>query len=188
MDYFLYARKSSEDKDKQVRSIEDQLSVMRALAKEEGFHIVREFTEKRTAKMPGRPVFNDMMDRIESGEAQGIVCWKLDRLARNPVDAARVQWLLQENVISHIRTDERSYYPSDNVMMMGFEFSLANQYSLDLASNTKRGLHQKVKRGEYTSRAPIGYLNDRIKKTIVIDKAVAKAVIAAFELYAEGNS
>ncbi len=186
--YFLYARKSSDDKDKQVRSIGDQFAVMRALAKEQGFHIVREFTESRTAKVPGRPIFNDMMKRIESGEAQGIICWKLDRLARNPIDAASVQWFLQESVITHIRTDERSYYPSDNVMMMGFEFSMANQYVRDLAANTKRGLHEKVKRGEYPSLAPIGYLNDRIKKTIIVDKASAKILKAAFELYAEGNS
>jgi DNA invertase Pin-like site-specific DNA recombinase len=67
--YFLYVRKSTDLEDRQVRSIEDQLSVLRALAKEQGFHVVREFTEKETAKKPGRPIFNDMMKRIESGEA-----------------------------------------------------------------------------------------------------------------------
>ena len=62
MDYFLYARKSTDVEDKQVRSIEDQLAVLRALAKEQGLHIVQEFMEKQSAKMPGRPVFNEMMD------------------------------------------------------------------------------------------------------------------------------
>ena len=71
---------------------------------------------------------------------------------------------------------------------MSVEFGMANQFILDLAQNTKRGLHEKVKRGEYPSLAPIGYLNDRVHKSIVVDKATAKIVRAAFELYAEGNS
>ena len=107
--YFLYARKSTDLEDRQVRSIEDQLAVLRALAKEQGFHVVREFTEKETAKKPGRPIFNDMMRRIESGEAQGVLCWKLDRLSRNPVDGGQISWLLQQGTITHIQTHDRSH-------------------------------------------------------------------------------
>jgi len=87
--YFLYARKSTDVEDKQVRSIEDQLAVLRALAKQEGLHVAHEFIEKQSAKRPGRPVFGEMLSRIERGEAQGIICWKLDRLARNPIAADR---------------------------------------------------------------------------------------------------
>ncbi|MCL4540591.1 MAG: recombinase family protein [Bacteroidetes bacterium] len=186
--YFLYARKSTDVEDKQVRSIEDQLSVARALAKQEGLRVVREFTEKETAKKPGRPVFGEMMARIEKGEAQGIICWKLDRLARNPIDAARIQWLLQQSVVSHIRTSDRSYYPSDNVILMGFEFGMANQYIRDLSQNTKRALLEKAKRGEYPGPAPVGYLNDPRTKTVVVDRRKAKVICAAFELYAENHS
>ncbi|MCR4325764.1 MAG: recombinase family protein [Patescibacteria group bacterium] len=95
MHYFLYARKSTDVEDKQVLSIEAQLSELRALARREGLEITEEFVEKRSAKQPGRPVFNEMMARIQRGEAQGIVCWKIDRLARNPVDGGQIQWLLQ---------------------------------------------------------------------------------------------
>src|SRR3989344_7019117 len=100
--YFLYARKSTDVEDKQVLSIEAQLAELRLLAKREGLHIVEEFVEKKSAKQPGRPLFNDMMLRIQKGEAQGIVCWKLDRLARNPVDDGLVSWLLQQATLKHI--------------------------------------------------------------------------------------
>lgn len=63
--YFLYARKSTDVEDKQVRSIDDQLAVLRALAKDEGLTIAQEFIEKQSAKMPGRPVFNEMLARIK---------------------------------------------------------------------------------------------------------------------------
>ena len=71
---------------------------------------------------------------------------------------------------------------------MGFEFSMATQYSRDLAKNTMRGLHEKVKRGEYPSVAPVGYLNDTARKIVVKDKREAPVVIKTFELCAEGNS
>src|SRR3989344_6237731 len=135
MSYFLYARKSTDIDDKQVLSIESQLSELRTLAKREGLEIVAEFTEKRTAKFPGRPIFNDMMNRIQTGEAQGIICWKLDRLARNPVDDGLVSWLLQQATIERIATPERSYYPADNVLLMSVEFGMAHQYIRDLAVN-----------------------------------------------------
>ena len=186
--YFLYARKSTDVEDKQVRSIEDQLAVLRALAKQEGLHIAQEFIEKQSAKRPGRPVFGEMLSRIERGEAQGIICWKLDRLARNPIDGGQITWFLQKGIIQHIQTHDRSYHPTDNILMMAVEFGMANQFILDLSANTKRGLHEKVRRGEYPSLAPIGYLNDSRIKRVVVDRKKAKIVKAAFELYAEGNS
>ena len=141
--YFLYARKSTDVEDKQVLSIEAQLNELRSLAKRDGLEITAEFIEKRTAKMPGRPIFNEMAQRIQAGEAQGIICWKIDRLARNPVDGGQISWLLQQGVIQHIRTHDRSYLPGDNVLMMSVEFGMANQYIRDLSANTKRGLDRK---------------------------------------------
>ena len=186
--YFLYARKSTDVEDKQVRSIDDQLAVLRALAKTEGLNIIEEFIEKQSAKMPGRPIFNEMMKRIEKGEAQSIICWKLDRLARNPVDGGQISWMLQRGTIQHIQTHDRSYRPNDNVLMMSVEFGMANQYILDLSTNTKRGLYEKVKRGEYPNIAPIGYINDVRIKQIVVDRKKAKIVKEAFELYSRGQS
>ena len=188
MQYFLYARKSTDVEDKQVLSIEAQLTELRALAKQEELEVVEEFVEKKSAKMPGRPVFNDMMARIQKGEAQGIVCWKIDRLARNPVDGGQIQWLLQSNVISHIQTHDRAYYPADNVLMMSVEFGMANQFIRDLSANTARGLRQKARRGEFPGTAPAGYLNDPRTKTIVLNRKKWKVIRAAFELYAKGNS
>jgi len=188
MQYFLYARKSTDVEDKQVLSIESQLAELHALAKQEQLNVVEVFVEKRSAKMPNRPVFTEMMARIQKGEAQGIVCWKLDRLSRNPVDGGQIQWLLQNSVITHIQTHDRGYYPADNVLMMSVEFGMANQYIRDLSVNVTRGLRQKARLGIYPSSAPIGYLNDPRTKTIVVDRKKAPLVRKAFELYAKNES
>ena len=71
----MYARKSTDVEDKQILSIDTQLSELRTFAKEQGIAIVEELVEKQSAKMPGRPIFNSMLDRIEKGEANGILSW-----------------------------------------------------------------------------------------------------------------
>ena len=60
MRYFLYARKSTDDEDRQILSIEAQLVELRQLAARERIHVVKELVEAKTAKKPGRPIFNDM--------------------------------------------------------------------------------------------------------------------------------
>lgn len=159
--YFIYARKSSEDKEKQVASIEDQLEVLNKIAKQNNIKIVDTYDESLSAKKPGRPRFTAMLERIIKGDANGILCWKLDRLARNPIDGGQINWLLQQGTIQIIKTNERDYYPSDNVLMMQVELGMANQYIRDLSSNVKRGLAKKLRDGWLPGLAPIGYLNDR---------------------------
>ena len=169
-------------------SIEAQLSELRTLAQRDELEVVHEFVEKRSAKTPGRPVFEEMMRRIERGEAQGILCWKIDRLSRNPVDSGRISWMLQQGVIAKIITHDRVYLPQDNVLLMSVEFGMANQYVRDLSVNVARGLRAKARRGVYPSTAPLGYLNDPRTRTIAVDKKKAPAIRKAFDMYAEGKS
>ena len=187
MQYFLYARKSTDVEDKQILSIEAQLAELRELAKRDGLEVIEEFVEKKSAKMPGRPVFNEMVARIQKGEAQGIVCWKIDRLARNPVDGGQIQWLLQNKVIAHIQTHDRSYYPADNVLMMSVELGMATEYIRQLSANTSRGLKHKARMGIYPGLAPLGYINDPSTKTVAVHRKNAKLVQKMFEQYATGK-
>src|SRR3989338_1703464 len=107
MKYFLYTRKSTDVEDKQVLSIEAQLSELRTIAKRDELEIIDEFIEKRSAKIPGRPIFEEMLRRIEKGEAEGIICWKVDRLSRNPVDSVRISWMLQQEKMQKVITHDR---------------------------------------------------------------------------------
>ena len=159
--YFLYARKSSESEDKQVASVASQVEELTALANQSGYTIAATFTEEKSAKCPGRPVFNKMISEIQAGKADGILCWKLDRLARNPVDGGTINWMLQRSVIRHIRAFNKDYFPSDNVLMMNLEFGMANQFIIDLSANTKRGQRSKVKDGWLPHKPPVGYLNNK---------------------------
>ena len=191
--YFVYCRKSTEDDDRQVLSIESQLDTLKEIAARFGLKVIKQpFIESKSAKAPGRDIFNDMIARIEKGEAQGILCWKLDRLARNPVDEGTIKWLLQKEVLKHIKTSDKDYYPDDNVLITSVEFGVANQYVRDLSKNVKRGLKTKLKMGWYPSRAPLGYLNtnrdeDKGRNFITKDEERFVSVRRMWDLVLTGN-
>ena len=155
--YFLYARKSSESEDRQMQSIESQIEELTKMAEQQNMEIIKVFSESKSAKAPGREVFGDMLGRIKKGEANGIVCWKLNRLARNPIDGGEISWMIQQGIIQHIFTYGRSYYQTDNVLMMAVELGMANQFIRDLSIDTKRGLRTKAERGWCPNMSALGY-------------------------------
>ncbi|MBI1812419.1 recombinase family protein [Candidatus Peregrinibacteria bacterium] len=161
MKVIIYNRKSLKDKeDQQVLSIQGQKEENAKRVQQGGHEIIDEYDEEQTAKKPGRPKINEMLARIEAGEADAIVCWRLNRLARNPIDGGRIQWLLQTGVIKAIITSEKTYTPADNVIQMAVEFGMATQYSIDLSEDVKRGMRQKVNMGWKPGRPALGYLRD----------------------------
>src|SRR3989304_5979639 len=187
--FFLYARKSTDVEDKQVLSIDAQLTELRSFAREQGLDVIEEFIEKQSAKVPGRPIFGQMLRRIERGEANGIVSWHPDRLARNSVDGGQIVYFLDIGKLASLKFPNVWF---ENTPQGKFTLSMAfvqSKYYVDsLSENTKRGLRQKVRNGDYPTLAPVGYINDSRTKTVVVDKKKAKVIRQAFEFYVKGGN
>ena len=82
--YVIYARKSTDDPQRQVRSTKDQIDECWLLANRMHLKVVDTITEKKSAKKPGkRPLFRKMLDDIQKGIIDGIIAWHPDRLSRN---------------------------------------------------------------------------------------------------------
>ena len=185
--FYIYARKSTDVEDKQVLSIEAQLVELREYAKRESLHIAAEFIEKKSAKTTGRPVFGKLLAEIEKNGGN-ILAWHPDRLARNSVDGGQIIYLLHAGKIVTLKFPSFWFEnTSQGKFMLSIAFGQSKYYVDNLSENTKRGLRQKVRRGEYPSHAPIGYINDVRSKTVIVNKRLAPVVLAAFELYAQGN-
>ena len=115
--YALYCRKSTEDSSRQILSLDSQEKEMLKLAETLELDIVQVFRESKSAKKPdNRPQFSELINFIKKGKIDGIICWKIDRLSRNPIDSATIQWLLQQNQLKIIQTMERQYLPNDIII------------------------------------------------------------------------
>ena len=185
--FFIYTRKSTDDKDHQIRSISDQLAELKELAMKERLEIVDVFVEKQSAKIPGRPIFNEMLERMEKGEASGILAWHPDRLARNSVDGGKVIYLVDTEVIKDLKFSTFWFDPTpQGKFMLSIAFSQSKYYVDNLSENIKRGQRNKVKEGIWPQNAPLGYVNKEgggIEPNIILAPLIKKA----FEAYATGN-
>ena len=103
MKYILYARKSTEEDDRQILSIQAQLEELQEYAAKEKLEIVASFQEAKTAKEPGRIKFAAMLSLIERGKADGIVSWHPDRLARNSVDGGKIIHFVDRGLIRSLK-------------------------------------------------------------------------------------
>ena len=169
MRYILYARKSSEEKTRQVQSIEDQISALQPIIQEDGRTVTHTLTESRSAKAPGRPIFNEMLNLIQRGQADGILCWHINRLTRNPVDSGTIRWMLQQGIIKEIVTPHRVYRPEDNALISAVESAMGEQFLVELIQSSRRGMLSKVEKGWFPGKVPQGYRNDLVAHTILRD-------------------
>jgi len=186
--YFLYARKSTEDDDRQVMSIEAQLFELREFARKENLEILEEFQESKSAKTPGRPIFNEMIERIDRKDGVGILAWHPDRLARNSMDGGKVIYLVDQKKIVSLRFPTFWFEPTpQGLFMLQVAFGQSKYYSDNLQENIRRGMRQKLRRGEWLVKAPLGYVNNPRTRNIEPHPVVSRVVIKAFEEYVKGT-
>ncbi|KKU22525.1 MAG: recombinase [Candidatus Nomurabacteria bacterium GW2011_GWA1_46_11] len=188
--YYGYCRKSTDDSsEKQVLSLDVQKKELDVIREKNDLKVIKFFTEAKTAKEPGREEFNQMLNSIEQGKANAILCWKLDRLTRNPVDGGRIQWLLQKGVIKEIRTYERTYRSEDHTLITSVEMGMANQYSRDLRTMAFRTIRAKLASGWRPGPAPVGYININAgtHRELAPDPERFDLVKQMWELFLTGN-
>jgi len=188
MKVFLYARKSTDDEERQILSIDAQKNELREYAKKQGLEIVREFVESMTAKEPGRPIFNDMLSRVEKGESDALLAWHPDRLARNSVDGGKIIWLVDTGKITALKFPTFWFENTpQGKFVLNMAFGQSKYYVDALSENVRRGIREKIRRGVYPHKPPLGYVNEPRLRTIEIHQQKAPLVRRLFEAYATGR-
>ncbi len=174
--YFLYARKSTDEDDRQILSIESQLTELREFARKERLTIANEFIESRSAKVPGRPIFNRMMALAEGQKPAGLLAWHPDRLARNSVDGGRIVYLLDTGKLSSLKFPTFWFENTpQGKFMLTIAFGQSKYYVDNLIENIWRGLRHKFHQGEFPGKPPVGYLNESRLRTIVVAPIATKS-------------
>jgi DNA invertase Pin-like site-specific DNA recombinase/uncharacterized protein YwgA len=187
----MYCRKSSEDEDHQVLSIESQRQEVQRYAEREGLQIVGTKEEARSARSTGRLVFNELIKQIERGEVDGILAWHPDRLARNALDGGQIIHLLDTGKLNSLRFPTYTFEnTSQGKFMLAIMFGQSKYYVDSLSENIRRGNRTKREKGWLPSQAPIGYLNGRSEmgeKIIIPDPERFFLVKQVWELLLSGG-
>jgi len=189
--YFLYCRKSTDEKDRQVLSLPSQES--EAIQRFGNLKIIKLPHESVSAFEPDkRPVFKNMIERIKKGEAQGIIAWHPDRLSRNPKDAAEIIYLLDIGKLKDLKFC--SYYfdnSPEGKMMLQITLSQSKYSSDKLSKDVKRGMDKKALSGWRPGLAPLGYLNSKTnlkgEQVIRSDPECFNVVKQMWQLLLTGN-
>ncbi len=161
--YVLYARKSTEQDEKQALSIDSQIKEMLAIAEREGLEVIDIRREAHSAKDSGqRPVFKEILEDIRRSRYNGILTWAPDRLSRNAGDLGSLVDLMDQKLLLQIRTYGQTFANSPNekflLMILCSQAKLEND---NKSINVKRGLRTRVEMGLWPAPAPTGYLKEK---------------------------
>jgi DNA invertase Pin-like site-specific DNA recombinase len=191
--YCLYARKSTEQEEKQILSIDSQIKEMLQIAEREGLNIVETKRESHSAKDSGqRETFNQIVADIRQRKFNAILTWAPDRLSRNAGDLGSLVDLMDQKLLMEIRTYGQKFTnsPSEKFLLM----ILCSQAKLEndnKSVNVKRGLRARVEMGMWPGQAPTGYLNENRsdrKGSLIIDPKRAPIIKKMFERVAFQHS
>jgi site-specific DNA recombinase len=185
--YIAYLRKSSEDDERQVLS--KQAQEVKIKERFPDLNIIAYVDESRSAFEPGkREVFDKILMMLDAGEVDGVVCWHPDRLSRNEVEAAHITMRIRRTVIKDLKFANYTFDNSpEGIMMLQLTMSQSQYFSAKLSKDVRRGNEQKRKNGGITGKAPEGYVNDRIKKTVHKDPVRWPLIRQAVEMMLTGE-
>ena len=191
MKYFVYIRKSTEQEERQALSLASQAEKARQLFP--GLELIELPPESASAFKPyNRPIFDDMLRRIDAGEAHGVISWHPDRISRNEIDASAVTYRVRTGAILDLKFGSYTFDNSpEGMMMLQMTMSQSQYSSAKLSKDVKRGNEKKLSLGWKPGWAPTGYLNtpDRLKgdKVIIKDPERFDIVRKIWDLMLTGN-
>ncbi len=198
MKAIILARVSTEEQKEAGNSLPAQIERLKRYCKQKGFEIAKVFSLDESAYKTKRDDFDRALDYLKSTKEKIVVCFdKVDRFSRNIFDK-RVSSLydlaMEDKIELHFASENLVITPNISAaekFHFGINLGLAKYYSDAISDNVKRVFENKIKNGEWLSKAPMGYINIEDKngnKDIIPNSTKAHFVVKIFEMYATDNS
>ncbi|HJZ11512.1 MAG TPA: recombinase family protein, partial [Acidobacteriota bacterium] len=165
----LYARVSTKDQEREGFSIPAQQKLLREYAISHNLQVAHEFVDVETAKATGRNHFGEMVRFFEKNpDCRTVIVEKTDRLYRNFRDSLTLEDLETEIHLVKDGLVLSKESRSQEKLIHGFHLLLAKNYSDNLREEVKKGMREKAEQGVFPGRAPFGYRNNRLERTIEV--------------------
>ncbi len=197
MKAIIFARVSTEEQREAGNSLPAQVERLKKYCGQKGFVIAKIFSFDESAYKTKRDDFDKALEYLKSTKEKTVVCFdKVDRFSRNVFDK-RVSSLydlaMEDKIELHFASDNLIITPNISAtekFHFNMNLGLAKYYSDAISDNVKRAYENKIKKGEWIGKAPIGYKNEKDEngnKDIVLDPARSHYMRKIFEMYASGN-
>lgn len=181
----IYARYSSSGQ--REESIEGQIRECREFAGRNGLTVVGEYVDKAlTGRTDKRPDFQRMLRDSERGIFKAVICWKMDRFARNRYDSAMYKYKLKKNGVRIFYAKESIPDGPEGIILESVMEGYAEYYSENLSQNIRRGYYDSAMELKTLGRKVLG-LRKGPDGRFEIDPATAPVVRRIFEEYAAGE-
>ncbi len=183
----LYGRYSSHAQND--ASIEQQFADCRKFAEKNDFIIVGEYADRAlSGTTDKRPEFQRMIKDSAKKQFDVVICWKIDRFARNRYDSAHYKYKLKSNGVKVIYAKESIPDGPEGILLEAILEGSAEYYSANLAQNVRRGMIDNAKQGKVNGGViATGYARGSDGR-YVIDKARGVIVTEAYDLIDSGVS
>jgi site-specific DNA recombinase len=186
----LYCR-ISEDRRGEALGVQRQAQMCEKLAKDKGWPVVASFTDNDVSAYGGRrrPEYGRMLEAIESGEIDAVVCVDLDRLTRRPSELERFIELADRHHVALANVSgDVDLSTSDGRFRARILGSVARMESEKKSERLKREREQAARAGRYHGgKRPFGYnLEGRDRLKIRPDEA--KLIREASKRWLAGDS
>jgi site-specific DNA recombinase len=178
-------------------SIQAQRDYCQCKAAELGVQLVDEFIDRgKSARTADRPSLQAMLARVKDDtDIQYVFVHKLDRLARNREDDVQIGLLLAKHGVHLVSCTENIDDSPSGRLVHGIMADIAEWYSANLGEEARKGLRKKVENGGTPGRAPLGYVNERLKITelgkdigvVRVHETYGAIMTKCFKLYDSGR-
>jgi site-specific DNA recombinase len=195
MKNLIFCRVSSREQEETGYSLDAQEQLLKDYSNKKQFKIIKTFRVSESASgKQVRKLFNELFEYATKKKINIICCEKIDRLTRNPKDAALVQDWINEDKTREIHFVKESFVLNSNTrahenLVWDMKVAIARFYTNNLSEEVKKGQKAKLSQGWLPLKPPLGYktIGEKGHKTHIIDEEKAPFIRKAFELYSTGN-
>ncbi len=196
MKAIILARVSTSRQEEEGHSLPAQIRKLQEYAKKKDFQVVKVFSFSESAGDKIRKKFEEVMIYIkEHKDVRVLLCENVDRATRNFKDAVDLDEMRKkEGLEIHFVQDGfliNKEATGNQMFMWEAKVFIAKQFLNRLSDDTKRSLGEKLQKGEWIGKAPIGYINTidgQGNKDMIPDPLRSHLVVKMFQMYATGSS
>jgi DNA invertase Pin-like site-specific DNA recombinase len=185
-DAVIYTRYSSHNQ--RDCSIEQQVADCEIFARQNNLRVVKVYADRHlSGTTDNRPQFQQMLKDASHGHWAYVICWKIDRFARNRYDSATYKFRLKKAGVRVLYAKESIPDGPEGILLESVLEGSAEYYSAALAQNIRRGMKYNAEQCKVNSGSiPFGYCKGPDGR-FAIHEANAEVVREIFRKAAAGQ-